>query len=563
MGRLLPIQAADCNGCCPCSGNYDWQSRRDSCIPSAVPAKPSQLKRRHRALCFDRAFPASAARYRAAVASLGTFADELAALPRTARAQLADTGIAGTAIYYRFSYPVARWLARKAPGAVSIDWRDIDDTTRLDELLALLVLAAEDDYFDSGYVSSREWIDTARAGAAGTDFDWLLAQLGDPRARRFWASLYDAADLPLVWKLANSAFSVSTNCVAGGRPQIRSAGLRRRPRKPKQEIQRPLASLRRVPERDGNALIDVAMASLAVRHRETWHFNFANPREVYLADVGEGVAVAVFGLLPAHRFPLETTMGYLILANGVPIGYGGSSILFRQVNTGINIFDEYRDSEASYLWVQVMRVYHALTGCTRFIANPYQFGADNAEGLQSGAFWFYYRLGFRPIVAAVRRLAHAEAMKIRRNSKYRCDLPTLRKLASCDLHLVLPGAAASELFAEPWIDTSSMLASRVLGACAANTRSAAANRVAANVARDLGIKSLQHWSADERRAFRNIAPFIALTDCRQWAAAERQALRSLLRAKGGDCEARYARLLANHVRLRTALSRVCRRAEQE
>ena len=98
------------------------------------------------------------------------------------------------------------------------------------------------------------------------------------------------------------------------------------------------------------------MASLAVRHRETNHFNCANPNEVYLADAGKGVSIAVFGLREEHRYPLECTMGFLILSNGVPVGYGGTSALCRQANTGINIFDEYRGSEAPYLWIQVMRV---------------------------------------------------------------------------------------------------------------------------------------------------------------------------------------------------------------
>ena len=33
----------------------------------------------------------------------------------------------------------------------------------------------------------------------------------------------------------------------------------------------------------------------------------------------------------------------------------------------------------------------------RFVVEPSQFGGTNKEGLLSGAFWFYYRLGFRPI----------------------------------------------------------------------------------------------------------------------------------------------------------------------
>jgi len=45
----------------------------------------------------------------------------------------------------------------------------------------------------------------------------------------------------------------------------------------------------------GSESIDAGMASLAVRHRETYQFNHANPHEVYLADVGRGTSVAVFG----------------------------------------------------------------------------------------------------------------------------------------------------------------------------------------------------------------------------------------------------------------------------
>ena len=157
-----------------------------------------------------------------------------------------------------------------------------------------------------------------------------------------------------------------------------------------------------------------------------------------------GVAQRDLGLAVA----LECTMGYLILSNGVPIGYGGASALFRQVNTGINIFDEFRHSEAAFLWTQVMRVYHALTGCTRFIANAYQFGGDNREALQSGAFWFYYRLGFRPVDGPIRALARAEAAKIRKRPGYRSNVATLKRLASCDMHLTLPGAKARRVTAQ-------------------------------------------------------------------------------------------------------------------
>jgi hypothetical protein len=305
------------------------------------------------------------------------------------------------------------------------------------------------------------------------------------------------------------------------------------------------------------------MASLAVCHRETNHFNYANPDEVYLADVGQGVAIAVFGLLPEHRFPLECTMGFLILSNGVPVGYGGSSVLFRQVNTGINIFDEYRGSEASFLWVQVMRVYHALAGCTRFIANAYQFGGENTEALKSGAFWFYYRLGYRPVSAEVRKLAQRENARIQRERDYRSDIKTLRKLTSCDMHLTLPGSKRSDFIDEEWLVSSSMLASRALAAAVARSREQSANRVAAQLARDIDLRSLHRWSPQERHAFIRIAPVVAAVAPAKWSSDEKRDLRELLRAKGGNKESRYAMLLSKNDTLLKSLVKICRRADSE
>ncbi len=139
----------------------------------------------------------------------------------------------------------------------------------------------------------------------------LLAQLREERLIPIWSQLYDAVELPLVWDLRGAALSKTRNVVPVRKIQPRRSGMRGRVRAVKKEIMRPLDSLKRLSPRSGSRLIDVAMASLAVRHRETSHFNGANSREVYLADVGEGVSIAVFGLHEKYRYPLESTMGYL------------------------------------------------------------------------------------------------------------------------------------------------------------------------------------------------------------------------------------------------------------
>lgn len=522
--------------------------------------KASEIKRQHSALCFDRAFPKTRVFHRHACTQLHDFHERVAALPREERDKLWDTGIAGTPVHYGFSFEVARWLARRVPGSVSIDWESMDDTSRLDELLRHILHAAEDEYFESGQVSTREWMDLARGQTPGTDFDWLLAQLHDARLRKVWAQLYDAAEVQLAWDLRGDRYSRSRNALPAKNTRTRQNGMRKRPRSAKAAIEEPLTSIRKLSTHEGSRLVDVAIASLAVRHRETYHFNYANPKEVYLADAGEGVSIAVFGLRHEHRFPLECTMGFLILSNGVPIGYGGSSVLFRQTNNGVNIFDEYRGSEAAFLWVQVMRVYHQLVGCTRFIAHPYQFGADNDEALKSGAFWFYYRLGYRPVLAEVRDLAKREMAKLCKNTSYRSDIKTLRRLTGCDMHLTLSGARASDLFEERWLETSSMLAMESLGATGAETRSKAAEQLVTQVARDLDIRSLERWPSAERRGFRRIAPIVAAAAPASWSKDDKRTMRELLRAKGGNEEARYARLLSEHGKFLKMLKKACQNA---
>jgi hypothetical protein len=520
----------------------------------------AELIQLHSALCFIRAFPDTPAHSRAAHSLLARFEDRVRTLSSTERAGLSDTGISGTPVHYSFSYPVAVWMARRLKGAVEIDWSEDDETKRLDELLELIMLPAETEYFDSGRVSGQEWLELVSGGRDMTTFDWLIAQLQRLRRMPSLAQMYDACELSLVWDLNDPAFSKSRNrlripAVVGRH------GMRKRVSSAKAEIMRPVENLRILPVREGAKLVDVAMASLAVRHRETYHFNFANPREIYLADVGEGISIAVLGLLQEYRFPLECTMGFLMLSNGVPIGYGGASAVFRQVNTGINLFDEYRRSEAAFLWIQVMRVFRHVLGCNRFIANPYQLGSDNTEALQSGAFWFYYRLGYRPVSNAIRKLALQESKRMQEDKAYRSNLRTLRRLSSCDMHLVLPGGRASDLFEERWIEESSLLATRELAANGATTRAEAEESIAARVARDTGLRSVARWSATEKRAFRQLAPFVAAARPAEWPAEAKRSMRRLLRKKGGANEAEYARLLSGHEHFLSAIRARCRASE--
>jgi len=75
-------------------------------------------------------------------------------------------------------------------------------------------------------------------------------------------------------------------------------------------------------------------------------------------------------------------------------------------------------------------VMHHFAGVTAFSLDPYQIGHENEEGIESGAFWFYRKLGFRPVQKDAIQLALKEEAKLRTRKGYRTSAATLRKLAA-------------------------------------------------------------------------------------------------------------------------------------
>jgi len=304
---------------------------------------------------------------------------------------------------------------------------------------------------------------------------------------------------------------------------------------------RPLPSVERLPRARAQRVANAARAALAARCREVNAMTYPNLDEVWWCDLGEGMALAVIGIAREHRLTLETNTGYLLFGNGVPIGYGGVTPLYRQANTGINVFDPFRGSEAAFLWTQMLRAFRTLYGSGRFVINAYQFGAGNAEAIASGAFWFYYRLGFRPASAQARTLAAREAQRMAADRKYRSDARTLKSLAVGDLHLDLPGFAADDYFDEALLPRVGRVAARGIAHEPVWSRPRAARRIADRLAADLAIDDFARWSPRERRGFEFLAPVAAaLPGLREWPAGDRAALAATLRAKGAPQERGFA-----------------------
>ena len=149
---------------------------------------------------------------------------------------------------------------------------------------------------------------------------------------------------------------------------------------------------------------------ILVRHlREIDPVTFTAARLVSYYQLPRGLSVALMGMVPERRHPIDSYMGYVVFKNGLPIAYAGSWILFDSGRIGLNIFPSYRGGESQYIFEQVLKVHREVYHLNRFSVDPYQIGKENSEGIKSGAFWTYYHSGFRPIREEQKKLAEAEA----------------------------------------------------------------------------------------------------------------------------------------------------------
>jgi hypothetical protein len=191
----------------------------------------------------------------------------------------------------------------------------------------------------------------------------------------------------------------------------------------------PSPKLQKLSRQQGEKALDMARDASTIRYRELYGFTHGDPQNIYRAELGRGVEIFLFGLPPEKRLPLRTYHALMIYKNGVPIGYFEGLSLFERMESGFNLYYTFRDGETAWLYARILNVMHHFARVTSFSLDPYQIGFENEEGIESGAFWFYRKLGFRPTQPEALQLALKEEERIRTRKGYRTSRTTLRKLA--------------------------------------------------------------------------------------------------------------------------------------
>jgi hypothetical protein len=517
-------------------------------------ASVSQITHLHETLLFMVAYPDDAlvrAAAERASRHIGALARKLARTPAGRRsAALRESGILHTTARVPASLDAAVWLSERFPRHAALAWGD-GFADRLEALLPRLVAPCEHDGLMDQSLTTREWLDRARGRTS--ELAWLVGrfrQLDAAPAVR--DALWEELDPRIEWRLDDPGAARTTARFPVGRihPQRRAL---ERGADVAAVLARPIPVVRPLSPRVAQHWIDIARAALLVRGRETDPVTWANPREVLHVPLERGIDLAVIGMRPGRRLPIESFFGYVAAKNGVPAAYGGGWVFFERCEIGVNVFDSFRGGESAFLFAQILRAYKFLFHVKHFTVDPFQFGAANREGIQSGAFWFYHRLGFRPVDAELHALADAEGAKLQADRGYRTPPATLRKLATAMLELVVEPASDRV----PDLARLSGAASRWIGLEFAGDAAAAREAAVRMLLGARGQQGSQRRPRDQEVAFESLAPLAAMIpDVAKWPAAQRKAVVNAFRLKGGSCERDYALALQRLPRLREAWNRL-------
>jgi len=410
----------------------------------------------------------------------------------------------------------------------------------------------EEDTFVEANIPYREWLRCARNGTS--EIQWLISRFDKIAAGdREKAEVYNAQQLYVRW--TPSYRSTRTGLRSLDNQQIfyqRGPLISRREVQLNNEVGRPGRNIEQLNPTEGGRALDLARDASTVRYRELYGFTYGDPKRVLRVHLDRGLSLHVVGLPPERRLPLRAYHAAMIYRNSVPVGYFEGLSLCDRMESGFNLYYTFREGETAWIYAQTLNVMRQLTGVTAFSLDPYQIGYENKEGIESGAFWFYRKLGFRSTDAALRRLTVREEKKLSSKTKYRTPARTLRELAQAPMIYELDKQQDGD-----W----DRFHIRNIG-LRVQMKMAQAFKGDAELMRVRSVKLIENWlgldsrvlNTSQQQAFADFAVVLSLVnDLRNWSVEEKRQVTSIIRAKAGVDERRYLREMQQHTRLRRAL----------
>jgi hypothetical protein len=171
-------------------------------------------------------------------------------------------------------------------------------------------------------------------------------------------------------------------------------------------------------------------------------------------------------------------------------------------------------------------------------------------------FWFYDKLGFRPVDRRALLRIREERMRLRLNPRERSSPGTLHKL-SAEYVFLDTARPRRDVLGQVSLANIGLHVSHLLARRFGAERERGIQTCAQEAARRLGVHTLDKWSSGERLAWERWSPLIlCLNAVEHWPIQDCRALVRVVRAKGGRRESDFVRLFDSHRRLRRAMLRL-------
>ena len=342
---------------------------------------------------------------------------------------LYNTGITNTQLCAAYSFELVKWLRTCYKKNIRIRSFEADEA-KTQSVLSVVMPKVESEILQDGNAGWRSWLKQCRK--KGEDLlDRLIAVFDETDIRpgvkdELWSAIGINIEIDITAPdcLPDSLFT----------PYYHRSVLKRK-NSPQFKVMHPQKV--HLDQEEAAHIIECGRMILVRHLREIDPVTFTSAELVSYYRLPRGLSIALMGMIPERRHPIDSYMGYVVFKNGLPVAYAGSWVLFDSARIGLNIFPAFRGGESQYIFEQVLKLHQAVYQLKRFSTDPYQIGKDNSDGIHSGAFWIYYRAGFRPIREEQKKIAEAEAKKIKSVKGYRTLAPVLRKLAESRLELVL------------------------------------------------------------------------------------------------------------------------------
>jgi hypothetical protein len=527
---------------------------------AAVGKDSESVIRFHDLLLFFRAFPPGLRVLRLADTLLNKIEDKVKAVLAAGAdpddfAPEETAGIAGTVVEAAYSYAMVCWLVEHHPKAISIQWEGYERDPQRGLIWPRFFPLMEEDSLIEANVPYLNWLKAARGRQ--DELPWLIQQFQRlPLSEKEKGALYDSLEVMVRWDMSGSSASRTL-----ARKPVRQFYFHREPLIQRRQVSfadefsKPPLPMKVLPSAQAEKTLDMVKEVLGVRYRELYGTSIADPIWVVQSDIGRGAETYVCGIPADRRMPLRAYLAGFTVKNGVPINYFECSSLFDWTEIGFNTFPAYRDGETAWVYAQTLRLLKQLHGTNAISVYPYQIGDENEEAIESGAFWFYRKLGFRSMDPALEKLAQAEEKKVQANPKYRTSAPTLRRLSKANVVYELPAAerGAWDKFS---IRNVGLAVQRRTARNFGGNADAMRTATSKELARQLNIDPLK-IKAQEQTAFADFAMVLNLvSDFARWSPEEKAAVRAIIAAKAGATEQRYQRLLGKHTRLRKAIIKI-------